>query len=182
MPAPIDREVSREERMTKAVELYLKCRSYRQVAQELGCSTGLVHRYIHRTIDRWRESRVGRIAADRELTIRKLELVAREAITAWEKSKEPTQEVIVEETDSGKGVRKTTRKRVIRRNGDVAYLREFRESVSLVADILGLKEPVKLVVSQVIQPIEVEIQSPEDVLTVSELLAATTGARESGSN
>ena len=88
----------------------------------------------------WRESAVRDFDVAREIEIRKLDRLEREAWAAWERSQKPAQEATI----STDGSNQKTVKKVAEQTGDARFLDVVNKCIASRRALLGLDAPTKI--------------------------------------
>jgi hypothetical protein len=140
MPSGRILKVAIARRRVQVADLYLQAWPQTQIAEHLGITQSTVSVDLKMIQRQWRESSVRNFDAAREVEIRKIDRVEREAWDAWERSKKPSQEATVE----GEGPTQKTRKRMKNQNGDPRYLEIVRACIADRRALLGLDAPTKI--------------------------------------
>src|SRR5262245_3472658 len=89
------------ERRTKTAELYVQGWTQAAIAAHFGVSQPCVCEDLHYIRRQWRAAAVRNYDEHRDLELKKIDKVEREAWDAWERSQKPAQAAVVTD-DSGK--------------------------------------------------------------------------------
>ncbi len=171
MPYPIDRAVAGERTLNEIVDAYLTTGNMRATAKLLGIGKNAVHRAIRKAREEWRSQRMARIDEAVDKQERVLDRIAAKAWQGWEASTEAAEEVITEQGERDGKPFTITRKRAVKRTGDARFLAVITQVEQRRAALLGLDSPKTIDVTSVVRPIEIEVRTPEEVVSVTELLA-----------
>jgi len=154
MGAHLRQRMEKEQRMNLTLEYYLRGRSFRDIAKELGCGLSTTKRDIDAIRDEWRRSRMDAYGHEQLHELAKIDAIEREAWSQWEASKKEEvatraeTEVQIIEGANGTVVRKPGGEKVVRttrlRNADPRYMETIRWCVEQRCKLLGLLAPQKI--------------------------------------
>ena len=154
MAAHLRHRVSKEQRMNLTLELYLRGKSFRQIADEIGCARMTVQRDIAEIREDWRKARVDEIGNEQLMELARIDAIERESWAQWESSKKEEvisraeTEVIIETLPDGRVVRKPGKERVVRttriKNADPRYMDTVCWYIEQRCKLLGLLAPTKV--------------------------------------
>lgn len=153
-------------RRHQVADLYLQGWSQSAIAQHVQADQSTINRDLKAIQKEWRNSSVRNFDAARELEIRKIDLLEREAWAAWERSKKPSQAAVL----IGEGSGQQTRKTMKNQNGDPRYLDLVNRCIAQRATLLGLDAPL-----QVADVTPLPTESPEQRFTRLQPLFAAIG-------
>jgi len=139
---PVSRQKKTEvlRRQQLVGDLHLRGWSQTSIAQELSVAQSTISHDLKAIHREWRKAAVRDFDLAREIELRKLQRLEREAWVAWEKSQKPAQEATV----SSDGTNQRTIKKVAEQTGDVRYLEIVHKCVASRRALLGLDAPVKV--------------------------------------
>jgi|GEM_PF-1004466 hypothetical protein len=142
IPMPVSRQKKTEvlRRQQLVGDLHLRGWSQVSISQELSVAQSTISHDLKTIHREWRKAAVRDFDLAREIELRKLHRLEREAWAAWEKSQKPSQEATI----SSDGTTQRTVKRVAEQTGDVRYLEIVHKCVASRRALLGLDAPVKV--------------------------------------
>jgi len=140
MSSPQNQRFARAERRHKVSELYLQAWSQSAIAHELGVTQSTVSSDIRAVQDQWKASGIRNFDLIRELELRKLDRLEREAWAAWERSQKPVQSAVV----TGAGAGQQTRKSMKNQVGDPRFLEQVNKCIAQRRTLLGLDAPLQV--------------------------------------
>src|SRR5262245_20513131 len=118
MPTKPNKKVELARRREQVAELYVQgCNQY-VIAERLGVCQATICFDLKAVRKEWRESSIRDFDTLREVELKKLERVEREAWSAWERSQKPLQSAVL----NGDGAAARARKTVKNQHGDPRFL------------------------------------------------------------
>ncbi len=138
---PQNRKKEIEARRANIASLYLKGKTGREIAQDVGVTPSQVSQDLKIIVKRWQESAIEDISKKKAQDLAELLQVKKELWEAWEKSKESTkkrkkryqgEKLVSEETEA------------IERLGDPRYISEMLQTQKQIAELLGYHADTKL--------------------------------------
>src|SRR5690349_616892 len=118
MPTKPKKTVEVLNRRRQVSHLYLQGWTQADIAEHLNVWQPTISADLKHICQEWRESSIRDFDAAREMELRKVDLLEREAWSAWERSKKPFQSATVDGEGAGQRTRKTMRNQV----GDPRFL------------------------------------------------------------
>lgn len=128
------------ERRHQVSELYLQGWSQTSIASHLHVTQSTVSGDIRAIQNQWRISGIRNFDLIREIELRKLDRLEREAWAAWERSQKPSQSAVVTGDGSGPQTRKSVRNQV----GDPRFLDQVSRCIAQRRTLLGLDAPLQV--------------------------------------
>src|SRR5262245_52410817 len=134
MPHRRIRSLAVAQRRQKTADLYLQGWTQQAIADHLGLNQKTISHDIQQIRTDWRESAIRDFDLAREVELRKIDRVEREAWAAWERSQKPAQSAhISDETNQ-----RTTRRHVRHQYGDPRFLEQVNKCIAARCALLGL--------------------------------------------
>lgn len=121
-------------------DLYVQGWPQTAIAKHIGMSQPTICDDLQAIHAEWQKTTIRDFDTARDLELRKLERVEREAWAAWERSQKPSQSATIS-TDGGD---QRTQKTVKDQCGDPRYLSEIIKCVASRRALLGLDQPTKI--------------------------------------
>ena len=121
-------------RRKQVAELYLKGWSQPAIAQHLEVSQATICGDLKAIRQDWRDSAIRDFDALRDAELQKLDLIEKEAWSAWERSQKPAQSAVI----TGDGGDQKARKSMKHQYGDPRFLQLITHSIGQRRAILGL--------------------------------------------
>lgn len=121
-----------------------KFMSYGEIARDASVHHGTVCKAVHKVREWFRLTQIDEIVEIQNRHMGTLERVAREALTAWERSKE---ESVTDTTETDPEGKVTTKRQVRYQCGDSAYLAEARAALGDIRKLFGVDKPLQIAVS-----------------------------------
>lgn len=137
-------KAQREEQLTRISELHLKRWPAYRIAQELGLSRQTVQRDLAIIRKRYQEAQIDNLHLRRARELAKINLVDREAWSAWDRSKEDAEtwtQKIKKAGGPGNPVEVSIRTKG--QAGDATYLKTVLECIRHRCGLLGLYAPTR---------------------------------------
>lgn len=128
------------QRRLQVSELYLQGWSQTAIAGHLNVTQSTVSADIRIVQDQWRTSGIRNFDLIREVELRKLDRLEREAWAAWERSQKPVQSAVVTGDGSGANTRKSLKNQV----GDPRFLDQVNKCIAQRRTLLGLDAPLQV--------------------------------------
>ena len=128
------------QRRLQVSELYLQGWSQSAIATHLGVAQSTVSADLRVIQQQWRASSLRNFDLTREVELRKLDRLEREAWAAWERSQKPDQSAVVTGDGSGRQTRQSLKHQV----GDPRFLDQINKCISQRRTILGLDAPFQV--------------------------------------
>ena len=110
------------------------------IAEHLGVGQSTVCKDLRSLEAEWQTQSVRDTALARRKELLRLELLEREAWSAWDRSKEPAQTAVV----TGETGKQQTRRSVKHQHGDPRFLAQISQCVQTRCALLGLNAPTKV--------------------------------------
>lgn len=136
MPVPKNRRHAIIDRRHEVSELYLQGWTQTSIAAELRVTQSTVSDDIRAIQNEWRASGIRNFDLIREVELRKLDRLEREAWAAWERSQKPAESEVI----SGDRTSKSLRNQV----GDPRYLEQIGKCIAQRRTLLGLDAPLQV--------------------------------------
>jgi hypothetical protein len=134
MPGRRTRNLAILQRRQQVADLYLQGWTQQKIADHLVINQKTVSSHLKRIRQEWRESAVRDFDLAREVELRKIDRVEREAWAAWERSQQPAQSAhINDETNQ-----RRTRRHVRNQYGDPRFLEQVNKCIAMRCALLGL--------------------------------------------
>jgi hypothetical protein len=128
------------QRRQKVADLQLQSWTQEAIADERCVSQALVAADLKKIRQSWRESAIRDFDAARAMELARLARIEREALAAWERSKQPLQSA----TLNGEAGSQTARRTVKHQNGDPRFLDIALRCSEARRQILGIDAPTKV--------------------------------------
>jgi len=169
MPTKPNKKVERARRRQQVAELYVQGWNQYAIAAHLHICQTTVCFDLKALRKEWRESSIRDFDTLRELELKKLEHVEREAWAAWERSQKPLQSAVL----NGDGSAARARKTVKNQHGDPRFLEQVQKCVAQRRALLGLDAPTLVApVTPSGDPIKL---APDTVVVIQQLRAELLG-------
>jgi len=139
MPVRKSKNVAINKRREQVADLYLQGKTQMEISEVVGVGQPTVSSDLKRIQAQWRESSVRDFDLARELELRKIDRIEREAWAAWERSKKPSQSA----TTSDDPNQRRTRRQVKNQNGDPRFLEQVNKCIASRRALLGLDAPIR---------------------------------------
>ena len=136
MSLPSNRRHAIAQRRHEVSELYLQGWTQMAMATHFNVTQSTVSEDIRAVQKEWRASGIRNFDLIREVELRKLDRLEREAWSAWERSQQPAES----EVTSGGKTRKTVQSQV----GDPRFLDQVNKCISQRRTLLGLDAPLQV--------------------------------------
>jgi hypothetical protein len=163
MPTKPNKKVERARRRQQVAELYVQGWTQYAIASHLQICQTTVCFDLKALRKEWRESSIRDFDTLREVELKKLEHVEREAWAAWDRSQKPLQSAVL----NGEGNATRARKTVKNQHGDPRFLEQVQKCVAQRRALLGLDAPTLVAP---VTPSGAPL-SPETVIVVRQLRA-----------
>jgi hypothetical protein len=139
MPVKPSRKLAILQRRQLVADLYLQGWTQCQIAEHVSVDQTTVSDDLQKIRAEWRGSMVRDFDEAKDLELRKIDRIEREAWAAWERSKKPAQSA----TTSDEPNQRRTRRHVKNQYGDPRFLEQVHKCVSARRALLGLDAPVR---------------------------------------
>jgi predicted transcriptional regulator len=133
------------ERRMKAAELYIQGWTQHAMAAHFGVTQATISEDLHYVRRQWRASAVRNFDEARDLELKKIDRVEREAWDAWDRSQKPVQSAVVTD-DAG---RQRSTKSLRNQHGDAKYLDVVLKCVQQRCALLGIEANAEEAVADV---------------------------------
>ncbi len=140
MIVPQSKKLALIDRRQQVADLYLQGWTQVAIGEHLGVAQPTICDDLKHIRHEWRESTIRDFDAARDLELRKLDRVEREAWAAWERSQKPIQSAVV----NGDGAGQPARKSMKSRHGDLRALEIILKCGTSRRAMLGLDAPVQI--------------------------------------
>lgn len=127
-------------RRQEIADLYLQGWAQTAIAKQVGVAQSTVSTDIAAIYEEWRESTIRDFDVMREVELRKLNRVEKEAWAAWERSQNPAQAAVVSTDGSEQRTQKTVKEQI----GDPRYLDQILKCITSRRALLGLDAPTRV--------------------------------------
>lgn len=129
------------ERCHKAASLYLRGRTYAEIAKELGVCRETINRDMKRARTIWRKRASRTYQKHLYEQLARLDEIEQQAWIGWERSLKDSLETGTEDGESpmGNTSRTTTKRR--RQSGNATFLKVIQDTVRQRSELLGLLDP-----------------------------------------
>jgi len=172
MPTKPNKKIERARRRQQVAEFYVQGWTQQQIAAHLDICQTTVCFDLKALRKEWRESSIRDFDTRREVELKKLERVEREAWAAWERSQKPLQSAVVNGEDGTARARKTVKNQ----HGDPRFLDQVQRCIAQRRALLGLDAPTLVApVRPDGRPLEI---SPESVALAGQLRIQLLHERE----
>ena len=141
MPVSQTKKLEIASRRAQVAQLYLHCTTQHDIAHQLRISQTTVSSDLKAVHKQWRESTVHDLDAAKQLELRRLDLLERQAWQAWQRSQQPLEETRVQTDSSNK---KRAEKSVKQVHGDPRYLEVILKCSASRRALMGLDAPAKI--------------------------------------
>lgn len=132
-------KVQREMDLAVLAEKVLKGWPKGTIAQYLEISPSQLSYDLKKLRERWKEEAIENTDAERQLMLRKLRLIEKEAWEAWERSRQPRKITASVKTAKGSAIDQFRhQQRSEERDGNVQFLKAVLDAIARQADILGI--------------------------------------------
>lgn len=175
MATRLQKKFETEQRRNRVEDLYLLGHSLRWIGRELGVHFTTVSNDIEVIRSEWRATRVQKLDDEINHQLAKLDRIEAQAWIGWERSLRNGVEQIVESGDSKDGPYTKKRKKKAVQSGDPRFLKIIDDALASRRQLLGLNAAQKMEMTNIVKSIEVEVRSPEDVITLHDLIHKTQG-------
>lgn len=165
MPTKPNKKVELSRRRQQVAELYVQGWTQQSIAMHLSICQATVCCDLKALRKEWRASRLRDFDTLREVELKKLEHLEREAWAAWERSQKPLQSAVL----NGEGGAARARKTVKNQYGDARFLEQVQKCIAQRRALLGLDAPTLVApVTPSGDPLKL---SPDAVIVVQQLRA-----------
>lgn len=131
--------------MTFIAPLYLKGRSHKEIADELGLTVKQVSSDITRIQDNWRDAYIEDLNQAKMQELARIDLIEKEAWQSWERSKGGKKSTSKNVEESGQfGTTRSAGENHEQSHGDIQYLQTAQWCVNQRCRLLGLYAPAKV--------------------------------------
>jgi hypothetical protein len=138
MPVKRSKKLAILERRRDVADLYLQGWTQMEIAARLGVAQATISEDLSEVRRQWRESAMHDFELARQMELRKLDRLEREAWAAWERSQKPAQSAVI----SGAAGLEQTRKSVKHQHGDPRFLDLVSKCIGHRRALLGLDIPI----------------------------------------
>jgi hypothetical protein len=143
MPISRRHRIALDQRRERVADMYLSGMTQAAIGQEVGVRQCTISQDLKAIREQWRASAIRDFDLAREVELKKLDRMEREAWAAWERSKQPQQSATTEDVDHSRKTRRT----VENRDGDPRFLEMVHKCVTSRCTILGLNATPRLEIS-----------------------------------
>jgi hypothetical protein len=134
MPHRRIRNLAILERRQKVADLYLQGWTQQAIADHVGLNQKTISNDLKRIRQEWRESAVRDFDEAREVELKKIDRVEREAWAAWVRSQQPAQSAHINDENP----QRKTRRHVRNQYGDPRFLEQVNKCIAARCALLGL--------------------------------------------
>jgi hypothetical protein len=159
-----------ENRRNVVESLYLQGHSLRYIGRELSVDPKTVLKDINAIREEWRSQRVQKLDDEINHQLAKYDLIETQAWIGWERSLKNAVEKVAEEGETKDGPYQKRRRKNVLQSGDPRFLKIIDDVLASRRQLLGLNAPSKVEMTSVIKSVEVEVKTPDDVITLHELI------------
>jgi predicted transcriptional regulator len=139
MPVRPDKKLAILERRQIEADLYLQGWTQCKIAEHMGVDQKTVSNDLKAIRAQWRESAIRDFDEAREIELKKIDRIEREAWAAWERSQKPLQTA----TTSDETHQRKTRRQMKNQNGDPRFLEQVHKCIASRRALLGLDAPIR---------------------------------------
>lgn len=100
----------------------------------------------------------------------KYDRIEAQAWIGWERSLRDGVERVIEAGDTKDGPYQKKRQKKVMQAGDPRFLKVIDDALASRRQLLGLNAAQKVEMTNIVKSVEVEVRSPEDVLTLHDLI------------
>ncbi len=133
------KKIAIAKRREKVADLYLQGWTQCQIAEQVDVKQSTVSDDLKKIQAAWRASSVRDFDQARELELRKIDRIEREAWAAWERSQRPAQTA----TTSDESNQRKTRRQMRNQYGDPRFLEQVNKCIASRRALLGLDAPIR---------------------------------------
>lgn len=133
-------EARAAERRQHVAHLYIQGAYQADIARQLGVTQQQISKDLRTLQAQWRGSALRDFDEAKGLELQRIDAIEREAWQAWERSKQPREVTLTEQSEG----EKVSRKASVRREGqagDPRFLERIQKCIEQRCDILGLNAP-----------------------------------------
>lgn len=170
MSSRLQKKLAIDQRRNTVHELYLKGHSLRYIARQLDVVVSTVFHDVNAIREEWRSQRVQKLDDEINHQLAKYDLIETQAWIGWERSLRDGVERVVEAGDAKDGPYRKKRQKKVMQSGDPRFLKVIDDALASRRQLLGLNAAQKVEMTNIVKSIEVEVRSPEDVLTLHDLI------------
>ena len=134
MPVNHLKKITLVKRREQAANLYVQGWKQDEIAKQIGVSQMTISNDIRKIQAMWRESAIRDFDMARELELRKLDRIEKEAWAAWERSQQPLQSAHISDESHARKSRRTVK----HQNGNPRYLEIVNRCIGQRCALLGL--------------------------------------------
>lgn len=170
MSSRLQKKLAIDQRRNTVHELYLKGHSLRYIARQLNVVVSTVFHDVNAIREEWRSQRVQKLDDEINHQLAKYDLIETQAWIGWERSLRESVEKVAEAGETKDGPYQKRRRKRVLQSGDPRFLKIIDDVLASRRQLLGLNAPSKVEMTSVIKSVEVEVKTPDDVLTLHELI------------
>jgi len=165
MPGKPARKLAIQQRRQIVADLYLQGWTQAKIGEHVGFDQKTISTDLKTIRAEWRESAVRDFDEAREIELKKIDRIEREAWAAWERSQKPLQTA----TTSDETHQRKTRRQMKNQYGDPRFLEQVHKCIAARRALLGLDAPIRT---------EVETHGPTVIERRDRILAVTLALRD----
>ena len=173
MPVKKSKKIAIAKRREKVADLYLQGWTQCQIAEQVDVKQSTVSDDLKKIQTAWRASSVRDFDQARELELRKIDRIEREAWAAWERSQKPAQT----STTSDETHQRKTRRQMRNQYGDPRFLEQVNKCIASRRAILGLDAPVR---TEIKTDGHTVVERRDRIVTVVAALRDRAGTHDAG--
>lgn len=140
MPGRPTKKLAILKRREKVADLYLQGWTQQEIGDHVGVNQKTVSTDLKRIRQAWLDSSVRNFDEAREIELRKIDRVEREAWAAWVRSQQPAQSAHINDETS----QRKTRRHVKNQYGDPRFLEQVNKCIAARSALLGLCQSSRL--------------------------------------
>lgn len=140
MPVSTQKRAEVLQRQQRVSDLHLQGWPQASIAQQMGVAQSTISHDLRTVYQQWQKSAIRNFDLVREIELKKLDRLEREAWAAWERSQKQKQEATI----SSDGAVQRTTKKVAEQTGDPRFLEQIHKCIASRRALLGLDAPTKI--------------------------------------
>ena len=173
MPVKKSKSLAINKRRELVADLYLQGWTQTNIAEEIGVGQPTICADLKRIQAQWRDSAVRDFDEAREIEVRKIDRIEREAWAAWERSQKPVQPA----TTSNDPKQRKPRRQMRNPYGDPRFLELVNKCVASRRAVLGLDAPVR---TEIQTDGHTVVERRDRIVTVVAALRDRAGTQDTG--
>jgi hypothetical protein len=134
MPVARSKKLAIVERRKKVADLYIHGWTQTEIGAHMGYTQATICADLQWIRKEWRESMVRDFDLAREIELKKLDRIEREAWAAWERSQQPAQSAHINDETN----RRKTRRHIRNQYGEPRFLEQVNKCIACRSALLGL--------------------------------------------